>query len=351
MDACPAIRVRRCQARLHPFFTRPVSTGVNAIDTPAIEALGLRKSYRGGKDVLRGVSFAVEPGTIFAYLGRNGAGKSTTVRILATLTLPTGGSARVQGLDVRTDAQEVRRRIGVTMQDAALDEYATARQHLELSGRLWGFSARDARSRAAELLDQFGLEEAADTRIAQLSGGTQRRVDIATALIGHPRVLFLDEPTTGLDPQSRRALWRELEELRDAGAAILLTTQSMDEAEELADTVAVLDRGSLVAVDTPKRLVAKTSREVVDLRVTDPSQRDQVRLAADGTAIVSTPGGNGAVRVELPSGRNSDGAVALLSRLQKLAIPVDSVRVSQPSLEDAFLRLTGSSINGAEASR
>ena len=324
---------------------------MSAVQTPAIEALGLRKRYRDGKEVLRGVSFRVEPGTIFAYLGRNGAGKSTTVRTLATLTLPTAGSARVEGLDVQTQAPAVRRRIGVTMQEAALDDYATPRQHLELSGRLWGLGARAVRARAAELLDQFDLGEAADTMIARLSGGTRRRVDIATSLITHPRVLFLDEPTTGLDPQSRRALWRELRELRDGGAAILLTTQYMDEAEELADTVAVLDQGRLAAVDSPKRLVARTSREVVDFRLADPSQRDRVGVAADGATVAQADDGNGAVRVELSPGLDGEGAVALLSRLQDLAVPVDSVRISQPSLEDAFLRLTGSAINEAEAVR
>ena len=353
MDARPAGSLRpHGDARrvpLHPFSTVPVVMGMSNSQTPTIEALEVRKRYRSGEEVLRGVSFSVEPGSIFAYLGRNGAGKSTTVRILATLTTPTEGSARVDGLDVQADAAAVRARIGVTMQHAALDDFATPRQHLELSARLWGLSKRAARRRAGELLAQFGLAEAAETRIARLSGGTRRRVDIATALITDPRVLFLDEPTTGLDPQSRRALWQQLRELRDGGAAILLTTQYMDEAEELADTVAVLDHGRLAAVDTPERLVASSSREVVDLRLDDPSQHDRVGLAADGAPVAPAGDGNGGVRVELPAGRHGDGAVGLLSRLQDLAIPVSSVRITQPSLEDAFLRLTGSSITEAEA--
>jgi ABC-2 type transport system ATP-binding protein len=314
----------------------------------AIEALDLRKRYRDGTEVLRGVSFAVEPGTIFGYLGRNGAGKSTTVRILSTLTLPSGGSARVEGIDVQEEPARVRSRIGVAMQDAALDDYATARQHLQLSARLWGLSRRAGRQRVDALLEQFGLASAADTRLGRLSGGTRRRVDIATALITGPRVLFLDEPTTGLDPQSRRALWRELRRLRDGGAAILLTTQYMDEASELADTVAVLDDGRLAALDAPERLVARASREVVELRLADPAERDRARLAAGAAATVAGDG-NGTVRFELPAGRDGNAAVALMARIEELAVPVDSIRIEQPSLEDAFLRLTGTAIDEAKA--
>jgi ABC-2 type transport system ATP-binding protein len=333
---------------LHPFGRSAVLRGMSKLQTPAIQALDLRKRYRDGTEVLRGVSFAVEPGTIFGYLGRNGAGKSTTVRILSTLTLPSGGCARVEGIDVQADPGGVRSRIGVAMQDAALDDYATARQHLELSARLWGLGRRVARQRVDELLEQFGLASAADARLARLSGGTRRRVDIATALITRPRVLFLDEPTTGLDPQSRRALWRELRALRDAGAAILLTTQYMDEASELADVVAVLDDGRLAALDAPERLVARASREVVELRLADPAQRDRVNLAA-GAALAVAGDGNGTVRFELPAGTEGDGAVALMARIEDLAIPVGSIRIEQPSLEDAFLRLTGTAIDEAKA--
>jgi ABC-2 type transport system ATP-binding protein len=333
---------------LHPFSWSGVLRGMTKLQTPAIEALDLRKRYRDGTEVLRRVSFAVEPGTIFGYLGRNGAGKSTTVRILATLSLPSSGSARVEGIDVQADPGGVRSRIGVAMQDAALDDYATARQHLQLAARLWGLSRSAAKERAAELLEQFDLAGSASTRLARLSGGTRRRMDIATALITHPRVLFLDEPTTGLDPQSRRALWRELRGLRDDGAAILLTTQYMDEASELADMVAVLDDGRLAALDCPERLVARASREVVELRLADPAQRDRARLAA-GAAAAMVGNGNGIVRFELPAGRDGEGAVALMSRIEHLAIPVDSIRVEQPSLEDAFLRLTGSAIDEAKA--
>jgi len=333
---------------LHPFWRPAVLRGMTNLRTPAIETLDLCKRYRDGTEVLRGVSFAVEPGTIFGYLGRNGAGKSTTVRILSTLTLPSGGSARVEGIDVQADPGGVRSRIGVAMQGAALDDYATARQHLKLLARLTGLPRRAASERADELLEQFDLAGAADTRLARLSGGTRRRVDIATALITRPRVLFLDEPTTGLDPQSRRALWRELRAQRDAGAAILLTTQYMDEASELADVVAVLDDGRVAALDAPGRLVAHASREVVELRLTDPAQRDRVRLAA-GAAVAVAGDGNGTVRFELPTENDRDGAVALMARIEELAIPIGSIRIEQPSLEDAFLRLTGTAIDEAKA--
>jgi ABC-2 type transport system ATP-binding protein len=230
-----------------------------------IEATGLRKHF-GDLTVLDGLDLAVEAGTVLALLGSNGAGKTTTVRILATLTAPDGGTARVAGHDVVTDRAAVRRSISLTAQAAAIDEPLTGAENLVMMGRLRGLSRRDAHRRADALLEQFDLTEARDRRVAHWSGGMRRRLDIAIGLITTPPVIFLDEPSTGLDPRSRRAVWQAVSELAAGGATILLTTQYLEEAEALADRVAVLDGGRVVAEGTPdelKRQVAPVTAERV----------------------------------------------------------------------------------------
>jgi ABC-2 type transport system ATP-binding protein len=311
-------------------------------DAVTIEVLDLTKSY-GDKEVLRGISFAVHPGQVLGLLGRNGAGKSTTVRILSTLTLPSGGTALVAGFDVVRQPAAVRRLIGVTMQDAALDEYATAREHLRLIAGLWGQSKSHARQRTDELLEIFGLAGSADRLVTTFSGGMRRRLDIATALLQDPKVLYLDEPTTGLDPQSRRALWQQIEALRSRGAAILMTTQYLAEAEELADTVAVLHDGHLVAYSPPDELVAELSRTVVDVHLEDASQAGLLTTSAE-PALVTAVGERGRHRLELPASSVATDALELLSRVQQRGVVVNDVRVTPPSLEDAYLRLTGTTI-------
>lgn len=316
--------------------------------TDGILVRGLSKQYAEGPHVLRDVSFEIPPGTIFGYLGRNGAGKSTTVRILATLTLPTGGSAAVGGFDVTSDPREVRRRIGVTMQDAALDDHATARQHLRLLAGLWGMDRRTASSRVDVLLDAFGLHDAADRRIQTFSGGMKRRLDIATALLTEPRYLYLDEPTTGLDPQSRRALWEQIARLRDGGAAILLTTQYLEEAQELADVVGVLDAGRLVATGSPDHLRRQESRTTVRLAPRDPRRADDL-AAVIGSHRDVTVSGAGArdLVVELPTEGGAVRVAALLDRIRESRIELDSLQVAEPTLEDAYLRLTGAGMSPA----
>ena len=240
----------------------------------AIEVRDLAKRYRDGVHALRGVSFSVSYGEVFAYLGRNGQGKTTTVRILSGLTLPTRGEARVAGLDVVRDRDSVKRAIGVTMQSATLDPEMTGREHLVFVARLWGRRRAEARAVCDELLDMFFLKKTADRRIGTYSDGMRRRLDLAGALVQHPRVLFLDEPTTGLDAQSRRALWDQVRELRKEGSAVFLTTQHLEEADALADRVAVIEGGHLAAVgatDAIKRQTASNTLEDAFLRLTGES--------------------------------------------------------------------------------
>jgi ABC-2 type transport system ATP-binding protein len=301
----------------------------------AIEADGLAKRY-GEVTAVAGVSFAVPAGQVFAYLGRNGSGKTTTVRMLTTLTRPTAGTARVAGYDV-SDAGRVRSRIGVTLQEAALDPAMTAVQHLRLIGGLWGLSRRVAAARAAVVLETFGLGEAAHRRIGTFSGGMQRRLDIATALISEPPVLFLDEPTTGLDPQARRALWAHIRHLRDRGVTVFLTTQYLQEADELADRVAVIDDGEIIALDTPARLRAGFGRT----RVTFAHDSAAGAVAA-ALPELSVADADGRATVEL----HVDGpdVVGVLDRVRAAGVEVRQLAVTEPTLEDVFLRLTGSDI-------
>ena len=229
-----------------------------------IEVTDLTKTFGNGVEAIRGVSFAVRAGEVFAYLGRNGQGKTTTVRILATLTEATGGRAFVAGHDVSREPHGVRRAIGVTMQSAALDPDMSGREHLQFIAGLWGRPRESARDAAAELLDEFTLTDAADRQIRTYSGGMKRRLDLAGALLNEPSVLFLDEPTTGLDAQSRRALWDRVRTLRDEGTAVFLTTQYLEEADVLADRVAIIEKGRLVTIDTTEGLKRQTGSATLE---------------------------------------------------------------------------------------
>jgi ABC-2 type transport system ATP-binding protein len=240
----------------------------------AIEVEDLRKTYAGGVEALRGVSFDVRPGEVFALLGPNGAGKSTTVRILTTLSAPTAGRARVAGFDVVRQPREVRRRIGSVAQSSGVDLTATGRENLTLQGRLFRLPPADLRSRAAELLHLFQLEAAADRPAATYSGGMKRRLDVAMGLIHRPEVLFLDEPTTGLDPESRAVMWKEVRRLAAEGLTLLLTTHYLEEADQLAQRIAIVDGGRIVATGTPAELKREIPGEAVTL--------DQVYLRATG---------------------------------------------------------------------
>jgi ABC-2 type transport system ATP-binding protein len=303
--------------------------------TVAIEATDLVKRF-GAVTAVAGVSFRVPAGEVLAYLGRNGSGKTTTVRMLTTLSRPSSGTARVAGHDI-ADTGRVRARIGVTLQEAALDPAMTAAQHLRLVAGLWGLPKRAAAARTDALLETFGLTDAAHRRIGTFSGGMGRRLDIATALIGQPPVLFLDEPTTGLDPQSRRALWAHIRHLRDQGTTVFLTTQYLEEADELADRVAVIDHGEIIALGTPAHLKATTGRT----RVTFHHDGDDGAVRAALPDLTVTDGA-GTAALDL----DADGPTVLevLDRVRAAGIRIERLAIAEASLEDVFLRLTGAAI-------
>jgi ABC-2 type transport system ATP-binding protein len=319
--------------------TQDASTG------PAIIARALAKEFSGGIKALESVDFSVSPGEIFAYLGQNGSGKTTTVRILTTLASPTSGTASVAGYDVVRAPHEVRRRIGATMQEIGLDPIMTGREHLELSAGLWGLARSDRRKRALELLEFFGLVEHADRPIASYSGGMQRRLDLATAFITEPPILFLDEPTTGLDPQSRRALWGEIRRLRGNGTTVFLTTQYLEEAEALADHVAVLDCGSVVARGSVDELKAAYGATSVEFRLADPGSMDDLRRVLNGHEV-TTSEGDDAVVVKVP-GQAAPSVLEIIARVRDKGLSLSGVAVREPTMEDVYVELTGTEITAS----
>jgi ABC-2 type transport system ATP-binding protein len=311
----------------------------------AIETQQLAREFDGGIKAVDGVDLAVAEGEIYGFLGPNGAGKTTTVRMLTTLLLPTGGTAVVAGYDVAKDPGAVRRKIGVALQEAALDPLLTARDHLRLQSTLQSVPKEERGPRADELLERVGLVDAADRKVAGYSGGMKRRLDLALALVHRPRILFLDEPTTGLDPQSRNALWTEVDRLaKDEGVTVFLTTQYLEEADVLADRVGIIDHGKIVAEGTPEELKATIGRPTV---VATPKQAEQLEHA---TAILGrfgepTRASPGATAVML----NGKGDLAdVLRALDGEGILVDDLRLHAPSLDDVFLAKTGRMLEGEE---
>jgi len=305
----------------------------------AIEASGLCKSY-GEVRALDGVDLRAPTGTVLALLGPNGAGKTTAVRILTTLLSPDGGSARVTGLDVVHDAAALRAQIGLAGQYAAVDENLTGAENLEMVGRLYHLPKGEPRARAAELLERFGLTDAADRLVRTYSGGMRRRLDLAAALVARPPVLFLDEPTTGLDPRSRIDLWQTIEDRVAAGTTVLLTTQYLDEADRLADRVAVIDRGRLLAEGTSDELKDRFGGERLDVTLDDRAQADAAIAALEPIAAERpSVRDNGAVCVPV-SGRSGTIAAAV-RRLDQAGIGVEDLAIRRPTLDDVFLDLTG----------
>jgi ABC-2 type transport system ATP-binding protein len=301
-----------------------------------IEADGLRKHF-GDVEALAGLDLAVPSGKVLAVLGPNGAGKTTLIRTIATLTRPTSGSLRVVGIDVAENPKQVRRTIGLAGQYAAVEPALTGRENLRMVARLFGHDRVAAKAAADEVLEQMGLTDAADRLVRTYSGGMQRRLDLGASLVGAPRLLLLDEPTTGLDPRSRNELWLAIEDLASRGTDVLLTTQYLDEADRLADIIAIIDHGKLVASGSGDELKAQLGRDVVDVSVTDRADVERAALALGPEATIDAENS----RVSLPVTSGADELVAAVLALGKAGISLADVALRRPTLDDVFLTLTG----------
>ncbi|MEU0631845.1 ATP-binding cassette domain-containing protein [Streptomyces sp. NPDC005989] len=329
--------------------TRAPAAARNSTRAPAVAARNLIKTYPGDVTALRGMDLGIEAGTVFGLLGPNGAGKSTTVKILTTLARPDSGTATVAGHDVLRHPDRVRRAIGVVAQKSGADPVATGRENLLLQGRLYGMRGADVRRRADELLDRFDLADAGNRRVQGYSGGMQRRLDVALGLVHRPEVLFLDEPTTGLDPEARTAMWDEIARLAgDDGLTIVLTTHYLDEADRLAERIAIVDRGRIVVEGTPDELKGELRGDAVHLEL-----RTDGDTAVINAALTGLPG----VHEVLVDGRRvsvraEDGAAAvpvLLTALERAGAAVAAATVARPSLDDVYLRYAGRRFSEAEA--
>ena len=315
---------------------------------PMIVAEGVTKSF--GKVVaLKGIDLAVDRGTVFGLLGPNGAGKTTAVRILTTLLSLDGGRARVAGHDVTAEPADVRRAIGLAGQYAAVDQTLTGLENLEMVGRLYHLARPEAHRRAREILERFQLDQAADRTVKTYSGGMRRRLDLAASLVGRPEVLFLDEPTTGLDPSSRITLWEFIKDLVADGTTLLLTTQYMDEADHLADRIAVIDHGEVIAEGTSNELKGRVGGDVLELRVTKRDDAEAVAaiLRNLGTAEPQIDAGTGRASVRV----GGDGTTALVEAVRALdgaGIEIADLGLHRPSLDDVFLALTGHAVDPDE---
>ncbi|MDE2767601.1 MAG: ATP-binding cassette domain-containing protein [Chloroflexota bacterium] len=322
------------------------------INGPAVLVEGLGKTYPGGVRAVDGISFAVERGEFFGFLGPNGAGKTTTIKILATLLPKTEGRVEVAGLDVIREPKAVRQAIGVALQEVGLDDLSKGRDFLELQGVLYGLSRAEARTRATELLELVGLSSVADRKVGSYSGGMRRRIDLAGALMHNPGVLFLDEPTTGLDPQSRITVWEHLEELNARGVTIFLTTQHMDEADRLCRRLAMIDHGRLVAEGSPAELKAGVGGDIVHVAF-DAGESPDEGVAAALAAVRTLPGvrqadidDNGLIATV---GDGGAAAPAIMAAFQDAGLSIANLSITRPSLDDVFLQHTGRQIRDSDA--
>jgi ABC-2 type transport system ATP-binding protein len=310
----------------------------------AIETRKLARSFPGGIVAVEALDLEVAEREIYAFLGPNGAGKTTTVRMLTTLLRPTGGSASVAGFDVVSEAGDVRRSIGVALQEAALDPLMTGAELMQLQATLHGIPRPRARELGAPLLERVGLAAAADRRVGTYSGGMRRRLDLATALVHEPRVLFLDEPTTGLDPVSRQAIWQEVRRLNDEGTTIFLTTQYLEEADQLADRVGIIDEGRMAAEGTPAALKGEVGKPHLELVICEGEPGEAEEIVARFGELM--PAKDGAVMVSLDRGASQ--VAPIVRALDDAGLAVESLDLVQPSLDDVFVAKTGRHLEGAE---
>ena len=312
----------------------------------SIEAHGLVREFKKGPRAVDGIDLHVDPGEIYGFLGPNGAGKSTTVHMLTTLLPPTAGTATVGGYDVVKEGPAVRKIIGAALQEAALDPYLTGREHLRLQSALHGIGGEERKRRSNELLARVGLTDAADRKIRGYSGGMKRRLDLALALVHGPHILFLDEPTTGLDIQSRTALWEEVSRLaRELGVTVFLTTQYLEEADVLADRVGIIDQGRIVAEGTPEQLKAEIAKSTIEAVPADPEQRGTVAAVLERFGSQTTGFGPSSVAVQLAS---ADGNLPEIVRaLDAEGVRISHLQVHEPTLDDVFLAKTGRHLEGA----
>jgi ABC-2 type transport system ATP-binding protein len=313
-----------------------------------IEVEGLVREFKNGPKAVDGIHLQVAPGEIYGFLGPNGAGKSTTVLMLTTLLPPTAGTARVAGHDIVHDGSAVRAAIGAALQEAALDPLLTARDHMRLQTSLQGLPKSQRRTRGDELIERVGLSDAADRKVGGYSGGMKRRLDLALALVHSPRVLFLDEPTTGLDPSSRADLWAEVSRLaREDGVTVFLTTQYLEEADVLADRVGIIDAGHIVAEGTPESLKAEIGRPSVEAAPADRADRDAVaEVLSQFGAVVPAPPGSAAVRLQ-----SGEDLVAVVRALDAADLRIADLQLHQPSLDDVFLAKTGRKLDAEDGAK
>ncbi|MCU1345585.1 MAG: daunorubicin resistance protein DrrA family transporter ATP-binding protein, partial [Acidimicrobiia bacterium] len=307
---------------------------------PVVEAIGLTKRF-GPTDALRGLDLVIERGTVLGMLGPNGAGKTTAVRILTTLLKADSGRAFVDGIDVAAEPRKVRARIGLTGQYAAVEDRLTGRENLELVGRFYRMASGQARHRATELLGTFGLEDAADRTVKGYSGGMRRRLDIAMSLVARPRVLFLDEPTTGLDPRSRLGMWDLIEALVAEGTTTLLTTQYLEEADRLAHHIVVVDHGTVIARGTSEELKTTLGGDRVLITLTSAHDRDAARAAVDSFALAGSPAVLDDPLLLSIAVRAGTSTPAIVHALDAVGLAVSDVAIERPTLDDVFLSLTG----------
>jgi ABC-2 type transport system ATP-binding protein len=310
------------------------------MDDPVIQAEGLVKTFGGKILALDGLTLSVQQGGVFGLLGPNGAGKTTLIRVLTTLLAPDAGTARVAGIDVRTDPAGVRARVGLAGQSAAVDGYLTGQENVEMIGRLYGLSRGQARQRSREVLERIGLAAVADRQVKSYSGGMRRRLDLAASLVGRPQVLLLDEPTAGLDPASRHDLWALIRDLVQTGTTVLLTTQYLEEADQLADWIAVIDHGRLLTEGTATQLKDRVGGAVIELRVPDADRvRTLQALRGVGAGDPTVDEHDGTVVLAAPNGATT--LTVALRRLETTGITPQDAALRKPTLDEVFLTLTG----------